>query len=129
MKILLNTNGDSIKHQMFCLVISRSLVLGMCVLLNINAPAFAQEKPSPLFRGGIEVVAVDVTVVDDNGAPVKDLSVDDFILKVENEPRHIVSAEYMSHLPTPEAELLGPPPSHFSSNEDLGPGRHTYQIL
>ncbi len=123
MKILLSTNEDSVRHQFFHLVIPRSLLLTMCVLLNTTAPAFAQETPSPLFRGGIEVVAVDVTVVDDNGVPVKDLSADDFILEVEDEPRHIVSAEYMSHLPTPEAELLGPPPSHFSSNEDLGPGR------
>ena len=76
MKILLDTNEDSVDYQFFYLFIPRSLVLSMCVLLNINAPAFAQKTPSPLFRGGIEVVAVDVTVVDDNGAPVKDLSAD-----------------------------------------------------
>ncbi len=100
------------------------LVLGVCVVLGMTGLASAQEQEArPLFRGGVEVVAVDVTVVDDDGAPVTDLQPDDFVLEVEGDPRRIVSAEYMSRLPSPEAASLGPPPSHFSSNEDLGAGR------
>lgn len=47
----------------------------------------------PTFRTGVEVIAVDVAVVDDRGRPVADLLAPDFAVKIDGQPRRVVSAE------------------------------------
>lgn len=72
--------------------------------LIFQGPAFAQapaQPPSqpqaqiqgPTFRTGVEVIAVDVAVVDGRGKPVEDLLSPDFVVKIDGEPRRVVSAE------------------------------------
>src|SRR5262245_36904341 len=43
-----------------------------------QAPARPTDQPTPTFRGGINVVRVDVLVSDKNGASISDLKADDF---------------------------------------------------
>lgn len=102
----------------------RMTALALCATLGAVCVAGAQEpQPQPVFRGGVEVVAVDVTVVGDDGSPIEDLQPDDFTLKVDGKTRRIVAADYLSRLPPEGAASQGPRPSHYSSNEDLGMGR------
>jgi VWFA-related protein len=85
----------------------RTLVsVGMCLLLGVIAVAAQeqQQKPAeppkqeqpiqgPTFRTGIDLVAVDVSVVDRRGRPVEDLHAPEFSVKIDGEVRRVVSAE------------------------------------
>ena len=74
-------------------------VLGIIVaLLAVVATLAAQSQSDapqqgPTFRTGVDVVAVDVSVVDGNGKPVEDLLAPDFVVKIDGEPRRVVSAD------------------------------------
>lgn len=80
--------------------------------------ALAQQQTT--FRSGVDRVAVDVVVVDDDGRPVADLSPSDFTLEVDGKPRAIASAEFVSlrRLVDP-----GPPPAYYATNQTGQAGR------
>ena len=48
---------------------------------------------SPTFRTGVDLIAVDVSVVDGDGQPVEDLLAPEFAVKIDGEERRVVSAE------------------------------------
>ncbi len=68
------------------------LVACAAVLSAAQDPAGTQR---PTFRAATEVVAVDVSVVDREGAPVKNLTADEFVVKVDGQPRRIVSLQFV----------------------------------
>lgn len=49
----------------------------------------------PTFRTGVDVLAVDVTVLDSRGRPVTDLGTAEFSVRIDGRPRRVVSAEYI----------------------------------
>jgi hypothetical protein len=53
----------------------------------------AQDQQPQRFRGGVDLITVDVSAVDSQGRPVEDLKAGDFVVKVDGTPRSIVSAE------------------------------------
>ena len=85
--------------------------------------ALAQQ---PIFRGGVEVIEVDASVIDDRGHPVADLHGPEFAVTVDGKPRKVVSAEFIS-LRSAEAKFRNADPptadSAFSSNASSVPGR------
>lgn len=83
------------------------------LLASQQAAPAPQQPPQTVFRSGVDRVAVDVVVVDDDGRPVSDLTPADFVLEVDGRRRTIASAEFISlrRLVDP-----GPPPAHYSSN-------------
>ena len=54
-----------------------------------------QDEPiqGPTFRTGVDLVAVDVSVVDRRGRPIEDLHAAEFAVKIDGEVRRVVSAE------------------------------------
>jgi VWFA-related protein len=65
-------------------------------ILIVSAAAvvsLAAQEQGPTFRTGVEVIAVDVAVVDARGRPVEDLLAPDFAVKIDGQPRRVVSAE------------------------------------
>jgi VWFA-related protein len=52
-----------------------------------------QQQPPPIFRGGANVVRVDVTVTDRRGEPATDLTKDDFFVTEDGVPQTIDSFE------------------------------------
>jgi VWFA-related protein len=76
-------------------------LLGIIAVLAAGVASLAAQSQSdpqaqgPTFRTGVEVVAVDVSVVDGNGKPVEDLLAPDFVVKVDGEPRRVVSADHV----------------------------------
>ena len=74
-------------------------LLGTLVVLAAAAAVPAAQSPpevpaqGPTFRTGVDVVAVDVSVVDRDGRPVGDLLAPDFVVEIDGEPRRVVSAE------------------------------------
>jgi len=47
---------------------------------------------SQVFRGGVDVITVDVTVLDKDGRPVEELKAGDFTVKIDGQTRRVVSA-------------------------------------
>ena len=90
------------------------------MLALVSLLLLAQQLPQTTFRSGVDRVAVDVVVVDDEGRPVSDLTAADFTLRVDGKPRTIASAEFVSlrRLTDP-----GPAPAHYASNLTNAGGR------
>jgi VWFA-related protein len=98
-------------------------VLAAVSVAIVPSALFAQPDQAPVFRSGVEVMEVDVTVVDAKGMPVRDLRVPDFTVTVDNQPRRVVSAEFISASYTPSQEPAKPRDPYVSNNTDRRPGR------
>jgi VWFA-related protein len=87
----------------------------------VPAPPAEAQQP-PVFAVGVDVVAVDASVVDADGRPVPGLGPEEFRVEVDGKPRRLVSVEYVGR----EIEPPSPPPARpalFSTNEDASRGR------
>ena len=95
-----------------------SLGIAACGSMLLAGP-HAQQPP--VFRTGVDLVTVDVTVLDGSGTPIEGLGADRFEVRVDNASRRIVWAEYVRHhlVPTPAPDPRG----HFDTNEGRNPGR------
>lgn len=83
-----------------------------------GAPAAQQ---APVFRSGVDLVTIDVSVVDDRGRPVEGLRPDQFDVRVDGTRRRVVWAEYVPQRLTPAPGVQSA--AHFTSNESIDPGR------
>ena len=96
---------------------------------QVPPPAAAQQQPaSPVFRGGIELLTVDVTAIDnDTGRQVTDLAASDFVVEVDGNTRQVSSSEYVRSVDNlrivgaPRAEASRPDETYFSSNAKGAP--------
>jgi VWFA-related protein len=97
-------------------------------------PAAGPEQPAtdtqtepmqrPTFRTGVELVTVDVTVLDDQGRPVKDLRAPEFTVKIDGKLRRVVSAEYVEiDIAAAKKAAEFPVESHFTTNFGPPAGR------
>ena len=70
-------------------------------------PAVGQQKPPPpVFRSGVEVVLVDVTVLDKAGHTIADLLARDFSIEVAGKKRPVVGMQYVASGRTPSLPAL-----------------------
>lgn len=62
-----------------------------------TTPVTAQEPSAsqPVFRTGVELLAIDLTALDADGRQVTDLQPADLTVEVDGAPRQVVSAEYV----------------------------------
>ena len=79
----------------------RPLVAVVIAALGFALPQ-AQQTP-PVFRGGVDLVTVDVAVVDKAGSPVLGLTPADFTVVAGKRPRRIVSVDYIAAKGRPAA--------------------------
>jgi VWFA-related protein len=98
-----------------------------CAALSTSPTAQTQpQTPAqpPRFQSSVEVTSIDVTVVDDRGKPIADLTPADFNVRVEGNQRRVVTAQWVSMV-TPETkpEPPMPLPEGYSSNENSTGGR------
>jgi VWFA-related protein len=93
----------------------------LAALILIAALVWTTSAQQPVFRSRIELVTVDVTVVDRNGDPVRDLTADRFEIKVDGVPRKVVWAEFVPLRSVPLADAAAV--DHFTSNEGANPGQ------
>jgi VWFA-related protein len=99
--------------------VSVSVALAACCLASLAA----QSPQVPVFRSGVEVLEVDVSVVDGQGKPVPDLQTPEFTVNVDGQPRRVVSSEFISDV-NPESQRAGATVDPYvSSNTDSRPGR------
>lgn len=102
---------------------ARLVALGLLLGSSI---ASAQTSQQPVFRGGVDVIEVDVSVVNDDGRPVADLLGPDFTVTVDGQPRRVVAAQFLSMRPTePRSRPKAADKSEvfFSSNTTAERGR------
>ena len=95
------------------------------VLLLLPALASAQSQ-QPTFRGGVELIEVDVRVIDGQGNPVPDLEAPEFTVTVDDEERRIVSVKFVAvgDPPDPSSTVEAPESTpYYSTNQGLAPGR------
>jgi VWFA-related protein len=72
-----------------------ALILVLTAMTSLSAQQQAETPPQgPTFRTGVDVIAVDVAVVDGKGVPVENLLPPDFIVKIDGQPRRVVTAEH-----------------------------------
>jgi VWFA-related protein len=72
----------------------RPFVFILCGAL-LCAPAPLQQQQTPVFRGGVELVTLDVTVVDKDGKPVKGLTPGDFAVNLDGQPRPVRALDFL----------------------------------
>jgi VWFA-related protein len=107
-----------------------SIVLAASLAVS---PAWAQQPEAaaqppqgvaqpPVFGVGVDVVAVDASVVDGDGRPILGLGPEDFRVEVDGKPRRVLTVDYMGRDLEPLAAQSARP-AHFSSNEDAPWGR------
>jgi VWFA-related protein len=97
----------------------------MVLSSGVRLPADQTNSPgqNPVFRSGVELVAVDVGVVDRQGNPVKGLGTGDFTVSVAGQSRRVVTAEFVDVASARPRGPSLPMASNISTNEGVGIGR------
>jgi VWFA-related protein len=72
----------------------RRLTIVLLGALVGGAAVFGQTPQAPVFKGGVTLVTVDVTVLDHDGKPVPGLTADDFEMKLDGHVRPVRAAAY-----------------------------------
>jgi VWFA-related protein len=101
----------------------RSVVF-LCVLCVLGDLHFvsAQQPPKPSFQSSVDVTSLDVTVVDDKGKPLPNLTPADFVVKIDGNARRVVTAEWVP-LAGAAGAAAPAPPDGYSTNESGTGGR------
>ncbi|HKW02687.1 MAG TPA: VWA domain-containing protein [Vicinamibacterales bacterium] len=63
-----------------------------------------QSGQSPVFRSGVDLLTLDVTVVDKDGAPIRGLTANDFVVKIDGQQRAVRALDYQVFGPAGELE-------------------------
>ena len=85
--------------------------------------AHDQAQP-PRFTSAVDVTSVDVAVVDDHGKPITTLTPEDFSVRIDGNPRHVLSAEWVSLVAPPgQSPAPAAAPEGYSTNESSTAGR------
>lgn len=80
------------------MVLRRCAAILPIVLAALVAPAAAQEPDAqapPVFRAGVDVIELDVTVLDASRRPVRGLTVDDFTVLEDGRPQRVVAVSHV----------------------------------
>ena len=100
------------------LVVLCAGVLGLSALAQTPAP----QTPPLTFRSGREVLTIDTSVRDANGRPVTDLQPADFTVRIDGEPRRVLTARPFGS-DASRAATEAAPVARFIRNVDTSPGR------
>ena len=77
-------------------VVLLATFLGATVLVGAQSPTQTPPQASPVFRGGVDIVPVDVVATDSKNHPVTDLTIADFELTEHGRPQTITDLKYIS---------------------------------
>jgi VWFA-related protein len=73
-----------------------ALLTGIACLSGSPKASSDQQKPDrPVFKSAVDIAVIDVTVVDDDGKPVRGLTADDFVVKVAGQRRRIQALDFL----------------------------------
>jgi VWFA-related protein len=92
------------------------------VVAMAGVVAAQQQQDLPRFRSSVELTSMDVGVYDDRGQPVNDLKPEDFIVRVDGNPRRVVNATWIP-LEAPPGPAAKPAPEGYTANNNATGGR------
>jgi VWFA-related protein len=97
----------------------------LALLALAGAGVIAQTQPpqEPRFQTSVEVTSLDISVVDDRGKPIDGLTPADFTVRVDGNPRRVVTAEWVPLAAPASTEPIALPPDGYSTNESATGGR------
>src|SRR6188768_4131410 len=92
------------------------VVSAAALLFAQQAPPPPQRAPplqqqAPVFRAGVEIVALDVTVVDRDGKPVTGLKPEDFVVTLSGQLRPVRTFDYATFGAAPPSEAAAAAPA------------------
>jgi len=67
------------------------------------------QQQQPTFRTGVDVITVDVGAIDSRGQPVTDLHAPEFTVKIDGQPRRVVTADLVKYDYTPDSGITRRP--------------------
>jgi VWFA-related protein len=108
-----------------------AMVLRLACALPVLLAVLSADQQRPGFRGGIDLVTLDVSAIGQDGRPLRDLRLDELTLTVDGKPRVITSFEYneVAH-PTSAGgnpAFSAPPPA--GSNLPAEAGRNVFIVV
>lgn len=74
------------------------------VLLFQATTAITVGAQGPVFRAGIDLLTIDVTAIDRDDRPVRDLQATDFTVMINGQPRKVVAARFYGATSAPGTE-------------------------
>ena len=98
-------------------------MLNVRVVIAAATVSAGQEPAPPRFQSSVDLASVDVNVVDGRGQPITDLGAGDFVVRVDGQPRRVVSAEWVSLVRDAKAPPAPVVPEGYSTNEAASGGR------
>ena len=107
-------------------LLAAAICLSASVAIAGQDPAREPQTPTPTptFRAGVDAIAVDVSASDSQGRPVEDLLAPDFIVKIDGEPRRVVSADLVKiDVESARRQEADPFEPLFTSNQTPPNGR------
>jgi VWFA-related protein len=98
-------------------------VLSAILVVAAAGPSLAQQppQPPPVFRSGVEALPIDVTVLNGQGEPVRDLIASDFTVRLDGKPRRVLSAQWIAA--AGDLNASAPLPAGYVSNAQAAGGR------
>jgi len=103
------------KGWITCSAAAAFLLVGMAVVA-------AQQQELPRFRSSVELTPMDVGVYDESGHPVQDLKPEDFVVRVDGNPRRVVNVTWIP-LEAPPGPPSKPAPDGYTANNNATGGR------
>jgi VWFA-related protein len=112
----------------------RRLVIVLVAALAAAPVVVGQTPQAPVFRGGVTLVTVDVTVLDRDGKPVPGLTANDFEIKLDGHVRPVRTAAYEQVTLEPAgatAPLAAPPgvPVRETTNRTPAPELRLFVVM
>lgn len=86
-----------------------------------TGPTGSPARPASAFRSGVDLITLDVTVLNAGGQQVGDLAPPEFTVRVDGQPRRVVSAQYIRSEGNRPSDAGAA--SYFTSNAGASRGR------
>src|SRR6186997_3519345 len=100
-----------------CLAVSSAALLFAQQAQPPQQPVPPPQLQAPVFRAGVELVALDVTVVDRDGKPVTGLKPDDFVVTLSGQIRPVRTFDYATFGAAPPSEAAAAAPAREVTND------------
>jgi VWFA-related protein len=106
---------------------SRRIALLAAILATSVASSPRAQQPT--FKSGVDLIRLDVNVVSDDGTPVKDLTPDDFDVKVNGKPAPVRALQFLDFARTERTASEQARYRDVSTNQESLRGRLTILVI